>query len=136
MVEVNDLAEICRIVRSPRMWARIGEDGIDATSYQPQGIYYSNGQGLINFRSFSAVAVEIHIFMESVNGVEDFIQEACQAMFDRGVKKIVMQVPAHNWHAINLAKKIGFKVDGRLKAVFLWRGKLRDIVFGSYDGIR
>jgi hypothetical protein len=124
------------IATHPRAWARIASDGLRPEDYEPQihprVHYLTDGRGYMSWRPMSTVCWEGHI-VHLGGDAEAFARECCAWMFAHGAAKLAAMVPRFNWHALALARLVGFKCEGSLTSAVQWRGRLHDLIVMGMD---
>lgn len=142
MIErTEDWGYIRAIATHPRIWRRIAADGLDPADYTPTihpRVHYliepDRVCGFFCWKPMTTVAYEAHIAVLA-GDPERFARAACRWMLKHGARKLVALVPRHNWPAIALARKVGFKSECTLTRCVEWRGRLHDMaVLGLSDG--
>lgn len=122
-----DLTFVREVMRDPRVWRAVAEDGIDCEAFQPDPIahYFQHEKGFLMFRQVSTCMYEIHIAMlKGARDVDAFVVESMQAMRDMGATKFLATISEWNKAAIAIALRNGFKHEGRVEAAYRRDGKL------------
>lgn len=127
----EDVELLRSLATPPRVWARIASDGLLPEDYEPlihpRVHHLTDGRGFFTWCPLTTVCWEGHIVHLGGNA-EAFAREACAWMFEHGAAKLALKVPRYNWHAIALARLVGFKCEGLLTSAVQWRGQLHDLV--------
>ncbi|MDR5802131.1 hypothetical protein [Caballeronia sp. LZ001] len=102
-----DISFIREVMRDPRVWRAVAEDGIDRDTFQPDpsAHYFQHAKGFLMFRQVSTCMYEIHIAMlRGARDVDRFVAESMQAMRDRGAEKFLATIPEWNRASIAIAR--------------------------------
>lgn len=133
-MRTTDADYIRSVITHPRVWTRVAEDGQAASDYEPlihPSVFYLKAPGgFCSFKPMSSVAWGMHAaFLPGAPEIEASVRSAIRWMFDNTpAQKLVAMPPAFNWHAAALARKVGFKDEGRITQAVRWRGRLHDML--------
>lgn len=115
-----------------RNWLWLAEDGQEAEEFEanPSSIYIDHdGMGYIELRKVSKHMYDIHIAMlPGATRVKEFVFECLDFAKYLGAKKINGVMAEDNKAARILAKKCGFKFEGKIKKALMRKGKMQDIL--------
>jgi hypothetical protein len=127
-----DLAFVTRVMRDPRVWRSVAEDGLDPLTFNADtnAHYFQHGeQGFLMFRQISTCMFEIHIAMlKGARGVDQFVEDTMQRMHEMGARKFLATLPEWNRAGIAIAERSGFKHEGRVEDAYMRSGKLHAMI--------
>jgi hypothetical protein len=127
-----DLAFVIKVMRDPRVWRSVAEDGLDpqTVTADTSAHYFQHGErGFLMFRQISTCMFEIHIAMlKGARDVDSFVKESMQAMREMGAVKFLATLPEWNRAGIAIAQRNGFKHEGRVDAAYRRDGKLHAMI--------
>lgn len=133
-MRTTDEELIRSILTHPRVWARVAEDGIEPHEYRPlrhpRVFYLVRDEKLCSFKPVNGVTWEHHIAATpGEGGIEQFALDCVEWMFENTpAEKLVAMPPSFNWHAAALARRIGYRDEGRITRCVKWRGRLHDML--------
>lgn len=101
------------------------------------GTYKGHIFGFVRFVRRTSVMAEIHVgFLPGFRGriAKAVIEWAIGAAFRyKGLRVLLAIIPSDNRAALSLARHIGFKDEGRLRAAVVRKNGLRDIVLLTFS---
>lgn len=135
LVRTFDADWIRSVVTHPRVWPWVSDDDQKAENYRPslsQSTYYLRygDYGFFSFKPLTSIALEIHAcLLPKAPAVDEAARAAIDWIFENTTAlKLVFTTCETHRHAAELARRVGFEDEGRMKNAILWRGKVRDIL--------
>jgi hypothetical protein len=132
MVRRADPEFVTRVMRDPRVWKWVAEDGIVPEQFQHRSsetYFQFRNLGFVMFRRPTMTMAEIHVCMlKGARGIEPFIFECMEMMRAKGVRKFLAPIGDWNVAALRLARRCGYKEEGRITAAYVRDGKPRAMV--------
>lgn len=138
----TDVELVSRILNHPKVFDWISDDMSPKPCVpNPNNLYVTNEEetGILIAAYVNGITCEVHMaaLPELWGRMTPFVKEGIKWCFDNTrFTKIIGFTPVYNRAALALAKRSGFKEEGRLKNSFLKNWELHDqIVFGlsKYD---
>lgn len=124
---------VTRVMRDPRVWRWVCEDGIrpEQFSWTSSATFFQfEDKGFIMFRRITQRMAEFHIAMlEGARGFDVFIANCLAEMRSRGVRKFIAPIGEWNVAAIRLARRWGWKQEGRIEGAYMRNGMPRAMIF-------
>jgi hypothetical protein len=112
MLREADPLFVTQIMRDPRVWEWVREDGksVDQFSHNPADTYFQfEDLGFVMYRRVVGAMYEVHIAMRrGSRALAAFVLEALAEMRLRGAQRFIAPIGDWNRAAVQLARKCGF----------------------------
>ncbi|MEK7945721.1 hypothetical protein WKR98_13270 [Pigmentiphaga sp. YJ18] len=124
---------VTRVMRDPRVWHWVAEDGVSPESYicSPRAVCFAHqGRGFAMFKNCTRTMYEIHVAMlKGTTNVQPWVMECIAEMRRRGAKKFAAPIAEWNRAALRLARSCGFIEEGRISAALIRNGRPHALIF-------
>ncbi|GAA4321761.1 hypothetical protein GCM10023144_01220 [Pigmentiphaga soli] len=123
---------VTHIMRDPRVWRWVAEDGVSPgdVRYQPTATYFQfQDKGFVMFRRVTQRMREIHVATRRGDAtLVSFIHECLDEMRHRGAAKFIAPIGDWNVAALRLARRCGFVEEGRITGAYVRDGEPRALI--------
>lgn len=119
MLTQADPEFVTNIMRHPRVWEWVREDGLDSIdfSFNPQYTYFAyQDKGFVMYRHVRDGIYDVHAaILRGGRGIVSFGLETLEEMRKRGANKFIAPISDWNKAALRYARACGFTEFGRLR---------------------
>lgn len=131
-VQKLELGRVREFMQQERIWPRVSEDGCAAEDYEPvdhASVHYiGNEKTVVMLHPLGRYLWQAHIASLGATPDADGLDAIRWLRENTDARKLIAQVPAHNWHAAAYARRIGFVDEGKITGAFWWRGRPRNLI--------